>query len=485
MKKQAISLFLALLSLSLACASCGEASQTPASGTEALKNNETEAVTEEEKQPSAYDLLETRDFGGKTYTELDANSHPEFHVNIPGDELTGELVNDALINRDTAVEDRFNIKLDYVQEANCDKLKKAVLAGEHVYDLCISTMGDLANLASAGVLCNLCDLPEISLKENWWSPLMADALKLNNAMYFTAGDIAPAVYQSPCCMFLNLKLYQDYDIDTDIYQLVLDGKWTLDALETLTKDMDVDVNGDSKWDTDNDIYGIGMQPTSETTGAFLSGAGISLCSFSADGTNLVFDALDNPRTEEACARITKIARDIPYSDINDVINKTFKENRALFLQHKLESAAVHLRDMEADYLILPDPKYDEAQETYISFVSIYVVGFTGIPMTADMELAGFITEALARYSHEYLRPIAYDLVYKQKDTRDPRSADVLDLLFDNLYIDFTSVYNFGSVNDSLTTVIFKDKPYASTLEKKRSSVDKAIVKLVENWNTEG
>jgi hypothetical protein len=160
----------------------------------------------------------------------------------------------------------------------------------------------------------------------------------------------------------------------------------------------------------------------------------------------------------------------------------FQEDRALFFMHKLESAAVHLRDMESDYLILPSPKWDEAQESYYSFVSPHGCCFIGLPQTvAGNEDYGFLTEALARYSNQYVRPIAYDLVYKEKDSRDERSAEVLNILLDNLYIDFVSLYNSASLNDSLVTVLFNDKPFVSTMEKKQSAMDKALVKLSDSW----
>lgn len=486
MKKRTLCMLLSLIAAASAFASCGDGAQTPAKQTEKTTNaveNNPEVV---EKVPSAYDLMEEKDLGGRTYTIFDCNSYPEMHINLPGEAMTGEIVNDALILRDTALEDRYNFVLDYYQENSMGKLNKAVQAGDTAYDLVITTMGNLSGSASSGYLFNFWELPDVapSLNEKWWSPLMTKALTLNNALYFTANDIAPAVYQAPCCMFLNLKLYSDYDIDTDIYQLVLDGKWTIEALEKITHDMDVDMNGDNKWDAENDFYGITMQPTSETAGAFLSAANVSLSSISDDGTNLVFDALDNQKLMDACEKLTTIARNISYKDINDISNISFKQNHALFLQHKLESAAVHLRDMDADYLILPDPKFDEAQETYMSFVSIHVNGFIGLPATVDPEFDGFVTEALARYSNEYIRATAFDTVYKQKDSRDPRSVEVLDLLLDNLYIDFTSVYNFGTLNDTLSDVIFKGKAIASTLEKKRASAEKAIAKLVDKWNVD-
>ena len=50
-----------------------------------------------------------------------------------------------------------------------------------------------------------------------------------------------------------------------------------------------------------------------------------------------------------------------------------------------------------------------------------------------------------------------------------------------MYIDYQSLYNFGTINDSLVSVLYKDAPLVSTLEKRKASADKAIAKLVDNW----
>ena len=80
-----------------------------------------------------------------------------------------------------------------------------------------------------------------------------------------------------------------------------------------------------------------------------------------------------------------------------------------------------------------------------------------------------------------LFPVAYDLVYKEKDTRDERSAKVLDILLDSTYIDFASLYDFGGVNGVLVNVLYKDQPLASNIEKIQSKIDTSIAKLVEAW----
>ena len=280
-------------------------------------------------------------------------------------------------------------------------------------------------------------------------------------------------------MYCNLKLLADYNVEADIYQLVLDKKWTLDELAAITSDMYQDLNGDSKTDLD-DFYGVATQPTSETAVSFTTGAGIRLSETDSDG-NMICGAVYDPKLESVIEKVRKFCLKIPYKDINDVINLTFKHDRALFLQHKLEDAAVHLRDMESDYLILPNPLFDETQEHYISTVSGYCRAFDAIPVNTDPEFAGFITEAMAIYSHETLRPQAFEIVYKDKLARDERSAAVLDVLLDNLYVDFGVIYSFGSIGDTMSNAIFSNKEISSSLAKNEAKIQKQIDNLVANW----
>lgn len=101
---------------------------------------------------------------------------------------------------------------------------------------------------------------------------MAEKLTLNDHLYFTASDIAPSIYQAPFCLFLNLKLWEDYNFDIDIYETVLEGKWTLDVLSGLTKDLDRDLNDDGKMLPKDDFFGVGMQSTDEAAVAFMESA---------------------------------------------------------------------------------------------------------------------------------------------------------------------------------------------------------------------
>ena len=469
-----ISIIFLTAALISGCMSCQSAADTTTE-TQTTDSIETETETE---TTSIMDELGTKDFEGRTYTIFE-NDYTDFHVNIPEDTLTGDVINDALYQRDVDIEDRYNVVLEYHEDDSSEPFKNSVLAGDDLYNIIISD--NMNSLVNSGVLTNLCALDNLSLDQSWWSPLIYDSIRYDDRMYFTTGDISPAVYQSPFCMFLNLALYEELGIETDIWDLVIDGKWTLDSVIELTKGLDRDLNNDDQMDLKNDFYGIVMQPTEETTDALLAGCGEQLSGILPDGSGL--GVTFNERTVSVVEKMMQFTQKIVHEDINDVINYTFKEGRALFLQHKLESAGVHLRDMEDPYLILPMPKYDENQETYISGMSIFVHCFVGVPKTADPEFSGFITEALARYSHEKIRPLSYDLVYTQKVTRDERSLEVLNIIFDTLYVDFGMVFNFGGMNVAMKDIVFDGKPLTSTIDSLRGTTEEAIEDFLENWDS--
>ena len=478
--KRTVALILAVLlaSSTVACGSgdAKDSGKTTEKNSSPVNSDETETA----KETTPYEALGENDFEGRKFTIVDANTSQGLQVNIPEDEMNGEVVNDALIVRDKAIEDKYNINIEYVRDANVGMVKNSVLAGDNEYDLVYSNIYEFAPLATESILADLCSFRDIDLTSKWWSPLMAEKLTLNDHLYFTASDIAPSIYQAPFCMFLNLKLWEDYNFDIDVYETVLEGKWTLDVLSGLTKDLDRDLNDDGKMSPKDDFFGVGMQSTDEAAVAFMESADLVMTELTADKTNLKLATLAGTDIADRFEKIQSIARNIKHEDINDIINYAFKEDRALFLQHKLESAGVHLRDMKSDYLILPMPKYSE-NEDYISGVSGWVSSFAAVPATVDGDFTGFILEAMARYSNENLRPLSYDLVYKQKTSRDERSNEILDLIFDTLYIDFLAIYDFGGLRTAVTKIIFEGRPIASTIEGYSKSAGKAIDKLVENW----
>ena len=482
MKRQ-ISALLILTALLTSCGSAGSAGDTTTDDASVTTPEETSA-------PDRLDELGEHDFGGKKYTILDANDHPDWHVNIHGDTQTGDIVNDALFERDLAIEDRFKVEIGYIQMTNAksgtDSLKKGVLAGDDEYTMCISTIlgGTLGTIVSDGVLANLCDNDYLSLDSEWWSKLFYQNLRLGGKLYFTTGDISPTMYQMAQCLYFNTRLAKDYKIDADeICDLVRGGEWTLDELISRTKGLNQDLNDDGIMDPADDFFGLAINCNSSNNDlkSFAVDAGVSPSKLSADGNSIKIDLL-NERTLTVLEKVKNLAfENNKFDDQWVYINKAFKEGRAIFMYHMTESAQNFLRDMTDDYMVLPMPKGDVDQDDYHTYVNCWADAFVAIPTTADPEFAGVITEALAYYSWKHIRPKAYELTYKLKTSRDENSAEMLDIVFNTLCLDFNYIYNFGGTYSSLTKVASGTAQLASEMAANSEKADAEIEKFVESW----
>lgn len=467
--------------------SCGsEATDNPIVETADSGISTTTAVT----QADYLDTLATDTFAGRTLRIFDANDHPEMHINVALDEQNGDLVNDALYARDRLMEEIFGIEIAYTLSPGtakaasaCRQLDQSVLAGDNEWEFVYSCLlgSALSTSAYSGSLYNLVDIDAISLKQEWWSALLYDTLNFNDTMYFTTGDISPSVYQGCYVMFANTNLLDEYDINDDLMRVALDGKWTLDYLFALTRDTNIDVNADGKLSYQDDFFGLNYHTSVDS---LLNGTDIHTVILNEDKNGFILNLSDEHNVD-----ITEKIRQNTFTAENLLGNDgpklMFEEGRSIFFAHSVEVALSHFRDMEDDYIILPMPKSDDHQKDYVSSYSGWISSFAAVPMTADTEFAGTMMEAMAYIGYRDIRPQAYELVYKQKALRDERSGQVLDLAFNNVYLDFNTIFDFGGSYGLLVSAARGDTELISGLESARSATEKAIAEFTENWTQNG
>ena len=98
------------------------------------------------------------------------------------------------------------------------------------------------------------------------------------------------------------------------------------------------------------------------------------------------------------------------------------------------------RDCAVDFGILPYPKLDETQKSY---VNNDWGGLMAVPVNVgNPEMVGKACELLAFYSEDTTIPAYYDLMLGEKLTRDANSKEMLELIFDNVFYD-PGLYFFG------------------------------------------
>lgn len=475
-------LFLLLVVLATAVSCGSEVTETPTGETAGSDASTTTSTP----QVDYLETLATDAFAGRTLRIFDANDHPEMHINVALEEQNGDLVNDALYARDRLMEDTFGIEIAYtlspgatMADAACRQIDQAVLAGDNEWEFAYSCLlgSALSTSAYAGSLYNLIDIEALSLKQEWWSAQLYETLNFNDTMYFTTGDISPSVYQGCNVMFANTKLLNEYNIEDDLMSVALDGKWTLDYLFALTKDTNLDVNADGKLSVQDDFFGLNYHTK---VSSLLNGTDVHTVSLNDNKDGFILNFSDEHNVD-VTSKIYQNTFKAENKLDNDGPKLMFEEGRSIFFAHAVEVALSHFRDMEDDYIILPMPKSDEQQDNYVSSYSGWISSFVAVPLTADTEFAGTMMEAMAYIGYRDIRPQAYELVYKQKALRDERSGQVLDLAFNNVYLDFNTIFNFGGSNGFLASAASGEAELISSLEGARSATEKAIEDFIASW----
>nr|MBQ4318442.1 hypothetical protein [Clostridia bacterium] len=152
---------------------------------------------------------------------------------------------------------------------------------------------------------------------------------------------------------------------------------------------------------------------------------------------------------------------------------SFDSGRGLFYMVPL-SLASYFRTTEIDFGIIPMPKYDEAQENYIS---LNWSGYMGVPVTANStEMIGMAVELLSYYNDKLVMPVFYDVLLGQKIARDEESIRMLDLIFGNTVYDLG--INFGLYRYLYETVN-QGGDFVSYYESKRETAEKYVDDFME------
>lgn len=462
------------------------------SGTKAaVQTTDTAAELTEETMVRAEPELPEADFGGYTFRVYSkGEDHPHWvSKDIVAQEENGDPINDAVYRRNSVIGERYNFVIEEIRENNwVNNINRAVNAGEDVYDLLMLHPNSVINvLVENQMLIDLHDMPYMNLEAPWYDQNANESLSIGGALYATVGEISIMDNDATWVVLFNKEMADDYDVE-DLYGLVKSGGWTLERLYELSEDVSGDINGDGTLD-ENDRWGVQNEPYNVM--AFCQAAGekivdkdsedLPYVTLGSDRFISVFTrAMDLLTDGSVCMNYNDYAAKYPGTDAwTDCMDPAFSDGRVLFNVTGLNRVTM-FRSMEADFGILPMPKFEETMESYISPVQMWCSSSIAVLKSAsDLERTGIIVEALSAESLYTLTPAYYDVTLKTKLSRDNESAEMLDIIFGNRVYDIGAMYNWGNVYQlTLDLAAAKNYNFQSEFAKKEKSINTKIEKAI-------
>ncbi len=429
MKKTLLTL---VLLAAMLLASCSQASDGGNTDTSATSGETTTAET----MP-----IEIVDLGGETISILLNEGFDQ----LSAETETGDIINDAVYQRNSLVEEKFNVEFkfdsrpgyagDYVNWLGV--INACIASGDNTYQLVGGYGYRYTADTLGGSYYNLNDNKYIDFSQPWWPSKVMDAANIGDNLYVAVGNIDPGYYDTMMVLYFNKVLADSLGVN-NFYKDVNNGVWTLDKLIEVAKSTTVDADGNGTFD-EKDQYGY-VSDKSILLDPFFTSCGVQITDKDSDGLPVLLGLTD--RYVEVQNRVNDFINNssVVYTGSESKGN-IFRGSRALILPQAIRTSHT-LRDMEDDFGIIPYPKLNEEQSNYRTHCLITDCNGYAIPITADADMVGCVLEALAYYGYNDILPEYFERALKTKSARDDESAEMLDLIYNSIEIDFTQFYSF-------------------------------------------
>ena len=481
--KRLVCLFLALLT-ALPLMACGDsvATETETSAqieSEDATTTETETEVEEETMPPL-SVPADLDYGGYE-AHIYSFEHSGYRWEHVAEELNGDVLNDAIYNRNLSTSDLLNVKITaIINKWDNDNfrymVRNSAMSGDDAYDIYTGNTYNSTFLSANGYYYDVTKMPYIDpINSPWWNKSAYEELSVGDKAFLLMGDICASNYSLEA-VFFNKDLIIKNDME-DPYTLVYENQWTLDKMISMTKNFYQDLNGNGVRDEEGgDVYGI-------------YGASHSVCNMAYYYLKIVEKTEDNyikvnfgsERNEEILTTLkdwfTASEGFLYQSDGWTDLSPFAETESCVFIMQSLQRC-VNLRDYDIDYGIVPIPKYDELQEDFTAVGTGLVVSF---PISAtDIERSAAIADTLAYYGRLYVLPAYVESTLMYKGTRDENAAKMIEIILDSVFYDFGKEYSsFTGWGCAMLDFQRSNKGFASFYESMNQKADKELYDVAD------
>ena len=489
-----MSLLLAMLMLTSVVACGGKDTSDPQNNgdvTTAATTNasaaDTTSATEATTEAPKYPALPEKDMQGYELRFLNYDdSYLTWSINqLDANEVTADLLSDAIYERNTRIEEAYNCVISEVLVGRPDEVLGGLVAsGDVGAEVVLLYDEKIAGHYTSGRLLTWDNLSYIDYEQPYWSYDATQTFNVGGKIFAATGDFSLSMSTRSFVLMYNKDLYSELGLKEDLYQLARDGKWTMEKMVTVSESAVADLNGDGVMNAADDRFGS-TGSIKLYFGSLVTGAGVKYVERDAEG-GLKLATIGNEYAINVMSDIlakhnnTPNAFLIQTSDINSSgsASTMFRNGQTIF-QGCAMKTVTNYRDMESDFGILPFPKYSEEQESYHALTSGGAMATLPVTLQeSDYENVGLILEAMSRDSYESVVPTYKEIALKSKYARDEGSADMLTIIFESATYDVGLSLLPGDIYYRYMNVFLAGKDtFASTTKSMESIVNKQLQKL--------
>lgn len=386
--------------------------------------------------PPDEDEIPIVDFEGQDFRVSTRRPYGNMEV-VVDDETSSSIIDQAMMLRNAKIEDEYNVVIkrqdnDASAYVHTNRVLTDCVMQADTFDLAMTYVYESAPLVTNGFVLNWNYLKYTDLDASYWFNGENEKFAVRDAVYTAMSKMCVSTIGNTVAMFYNRDLADEWkgeDFSANLIDKIYDGDWTYDELMKIANEFGQD---DS---TADDACGLYM---TRDWSIDTWHAAWEIPVIKNSDENGLEDVYMTDRLLTYANRMHTMYYDTPaisYGTQNEALT-AFTAGKALFTTGSLSYAQNSLADTDIDYLILPQPKFDDKQSEYHSamFDNYSVMS---IPLTADADFVSIIVEALSAASEEYVYP-----AYKEDILRgqtDPGAEAMFDIVFENITWDIATL----------------------------------------------
>ena len=372
---------------------------------------------------------------------------------IKVDDITGDSVDAKLYERNQTIEARFGITIESIQAGTTisdlqNKISAVLTAGDSDYDVIAGYQYFDLNMATLGFVLDINTLDQygadyIDIEQDYWATNYIRNMHYGEPIYWLSGDLSLRFVGGQYCTFVNSRIYDSVLSEKygSIYDIVKEGRWTLDLLGEMASLCFRDTNTNEKPD-EGDVLGMVVEVSQDMSDGIAIGAGCTWSVRNPDGS--ITPTLGGSRTMEFSSKYYSMLHSGYFYNptASDSVTQmtVFKNGNVAFTINKLYQSEVYLREMQDNFYIVPTPKFNEAQDQHYTGLHDGNTIF-GITYCSDAIAASAVAlEAMAAESLRTVTPEFYEFALKFKYTRDDEASEMIDMIKECAYSDFVFVW---------------------------------------------